>query len=444
MSPELISLFGILIATAVFIFAIFRGFHVTLVSIVCMCIISVMSGMDIMATLTGPWIQRFSGTYGSYFLMFFFSALFAKSLGDVGAAQAIAFKLAKVAKKFPKHEKLAAVLCLVAIQAVFSFGGISVFVVTFTVMYIAKDLFTQMNVPWKLYTCGTLGTATFTVGMLPGSPQLTNLIPMEYFGTTAMAAPVLGTLCAILSLVLGIAWINRQVKIAEKDNEGFEPSGTALLASWDSSRDVEAVDMPLIKCLLPSIVLFVVLNVVKAPAVQALLAGTITSWIVFNPVKQAKHIKSATVTAVQNANQALVALASASGFGAIVSAAPGFSYIMSGLSKIPGPPAIQVVISVTVAATFAASSSTGLKLSLDLLTDRFMEFGIPPAALHRLSAIASCTLDDLPHSSAIANTFYMCKLDYKTSYINNFMLSVVNIGIVTVFATILVSMGLTF
>jgi H+/gluconate symporter-like permease len=444
MNPELVSLLGILVAVSVFIFAIFKGYHITLVSMLCMAIIAIFSQNNILATLMGPWVGKFADTYKAFFLLFFFSALFAKSLGDVGAVQAIAFKLVKLAHKFPGHEKLAAVLCLVMIQFVFSIGGISVFVVTFTVLYIAKDLFTQLDVPWKLYTCGTLGASTFTVGMFPGSPQLTNIIPMEYFGTPATAAPVLSLISSALCVILGVAWINHQVKKCERDKEGFEPSGTALLRSWDSSKDVKAVDMPLWKCLLPSVVLFIVLNAVKAHAVAALLAGTVTAWLIFNPVKQFKFIKSAAVTAVQNANQALVALASAAGFGAVVASVSGFNYIISALDSIPGPPAVQIIVAVNVAAAFSASSSTGLKLSLDMLGDRFMDSGIPPAALHRLSSMSSTMLDDLPHSSALANTFYMCKLDYKESYINNFMLSIVNVTIVTVIAAALVTLGLTF
>jgi H+/gluconate symporter-like permease len=244
MSPEVLSLIGILIATALFIYGIFKGYHVTLVSIVTMAIVAVFSQVDIMKALTDTWMTKFAGVYKAYFLLFFFSALFAKSLGDTGAVQAIAFKLAKLARKWKGHERLAAVLCLVIIQTVFTLGGISVFVVTFTVMYIAKSLFTELNVPWKLYTCGSLGTSTFTCAMFPGSPQLTNLIPMSYYGTPATAAPVLGIICTIFCITLGVLWINRQVKKSEREGEGFEPSGTALLKSWDSSRDVQEVDLP--------------------------------------------------------------------------------------------------------------------------------------------------------------------------------------------------------
>jgi H+/gluconate symporter-like permease len=236
----------------------------------------------------------------------------------------------------------------------------------------------------------------------------------------------------------------RQVKKAEREKEGFEPSGTALLQSWDSSRDVAQRDMPLWKCLLPSIVLFIVLNLLKASAVTALVCGTFTSYLVFGIGTQFKTVKSAALTAVQNANQALVALASAAGFGGVVASVTGFKYILGALDQIPGPPVFQIIIAVNVAAGFSASSSTGQILALDMLADRFLSFGLPPEALHRLCSISSIGLDTLPHSSALANTFYMCKLSYKDAYINNFMISVVFTLLTAVFAGFLINWGLTF
>lgn len=444
MSPELISLLGIVIAIVIFVIGIFKGYHIAAVSLACVALVAIFSGVGIMDSLANVWAAKFAGVYKSYFLLFFFSALFAKSLGDTGAASAIAFKLVKLARLWPKHEKLMAVLSIGMMYAIFTYGGISVFVVVFTVLYIAKDLFTELNIPWKLYTCGAIGSSTFTVAMLPGSPQLTNLIPMEYFGTDAKAAPVLGIVCAIITIILSVIWINYQVRKCEKAGEGFEPSGTALLRSWDSSKDVVRVDMPLWKCLLPSAVLFIVLNVFDASPVVALLSGTVASYILFNPVKQWEKIKPSLHTAVSNANQAIIALAAASGFGGMVASVTGFQLILGALDKIPGTPAFQIAVSVNVAAAFSASSSTGLRMTLDMLADKFIATGIAPAALHRLSAISSIGLDTLPHSPALANSFYMSKLSYKDAYINNFMLSVVITLIVAVIASILVSFGLVF
>jgi H+/gluconate symporter-like permease len=79
-----------------------------------------------------------------------------------------------------------------------------------------------------------------------------------------------------------------------------------------------------------------------------------------------------------------------------------------------------------------------------MLSDKFMSYGIPPAALHRLTSMASVGLDTLPHSSALANMYYMTRLSYKDAYINSFMLSVVITMATAIFGAILIGLGLTF
>ena len=45
-----------------------------------------------------------------------------------------------------------------------------------------------------------LGTMTFTMSALPGTPALQNAIPMPFFGTTPFAAPGLGIIAAVIML----------------------------------------------------------------------------------------------------------------------------------------------------------------------------------------------------------------------------------------------------
>ena len=49
-----------------------------------------------------------------------------------------------------------------------------------------------------------LGTSTFTMSALPGTPAIQNAIPMPFFGTTPFAAPGLGIIAAVIMLGFGI------------------------------------------------------------------------------------------------------------------------------------------------------------------------------------------------------------------------------------------------
>ena len=56
---------------------------------------------------------------------------------------------------------------------------------------------------------------------LPGTPSIQNAIPMPYFKTTAFAAPLLGTIGAIIMAVCGVLWLNRRNRILGPSEEAL-------------------------------------------------------------------------------------------------------------------------------------------------------------------------------------------------------------------------------
>ena len=66
-----------------------------------------------------------------------------------------------------------------------------------------------------------LGTSTFTMSALPGTPSIQNAIPMPFFGTTPFAAPGLGILASLIMFGFGLWWLNRQEAIARRNGESF-------------------------------------------------------------------------------------------------------------------------------------------------------------------------------------------------------------------------------
>ena len=66
-----------------------------------------------------------------------------------------------------------------------------------------------------------LGAFTFTMDSLPGTPQIQNIIPTTFFNTNTWAAPWLGVIGAVFILTLGLLYLDRQRKRAEKAGEGY-------------------------------------------------------------------------------------------------------------------------------------------------------------------------------------------------------------------------------
>src|SRR5690606_25128307 len=124
-------------------------------------------------------------------------------------------------------------------------------------------LFRRAGIPKRLVP-GTiaLGSFTFTMDSLPGTPQIQNVIPSSFFGTNLYAAPVLGCLGGAFVLVLGLTWLERRKRLAMERGEGY---GQGHL----NEPDPETEDRPLPS---PWLALLPLLAV-------ALVNRSMTSWL---------------------------------------------------------------------------------------------------------------------------------------------------------------------
>src|SRR5215467_1568267 len=115
-----------------------------------------------------------------------------------------------------------AVLSIVAVCAILTYGGVSLFVVVFAVYPFAAEMFRQSGIPKRLIPCTiALGAFTFTMDALPGTPQIQNIIPTTFFKTTTWAAPWLGLIGSLFVLGCGLAYIESRRRAAQARGEGY-------------------------------------------------------------------------------------------------------------------------------------------------------------------------------------------------------------------------------
>src|SRR5262249_48341980 len=83
-------------------------------------------------------------------------------------------------------------------------------------------LFRSAGIPRRLMPAAiALGTSTFTMSALPGTPSIQNAIPMPFFGTTPFAAPGLGILAAVIMLAFGLWWLGHAEAAAKPARAGY-------------------------------------------------------------------------------------------------------------------------------------------------------------------------------------------------------------------------------
>lgn len=416
----MVSIIGILLAVALLIYTCYKGIPAVIIAPLVSILVLITSGMDVAAGMSGEYMAGMAGFIQKYFLTMFTGAIFGAMMGDSGAAKSIGLKFGRIARKFPGREKLMALWSLAALSFILGYGGVSVFVAFFTVIAIAKEMFQELDVPWRLYGVNILGAGVLALTMAPGSPSVNNVIAGEALGTDAMAAPMLGLIGCILACVLAGIYFKWEIRQVEKNHEGFLPTGAEIAKVNLMQEDADFTEMNIVTCLIPSIVLVVCLNVLKQPVYISATFGIIVGYIIYW-----KRLKAKIETFKRGAMQSINSVCTASmviAFGSVVGATSGFAIICNALNSIPGPGELQVVVAVNVAAGVAGSSAGGLTIALNALADRFIGpesaggLGMNPEVVHRISTICSGGLDSLPSNGTIINELTQARLPHKVGY----------------------------
>jgi H+/gluconate symporter-like permease len=457
----LIGLAGVLGGLGLLIALAFRGWSVLLLAPIAALVAAVFSREPLLA----HWTQTFMGSAAEFlarfFPLFLLGALFGKLMEDSGSVIAIATFMTQ--RLGPQR----AILAVVLAGALVTYGGVSLFVAFFVLAPMAQELFRTANIPRRLMPAAiVLGTSTFTMSALPGTPSIQNAIPMPFFGTTPFAAPGIGILASLIMLGFGLWWLGREERTAKKSGEGFgdgAPMPFDRLATDEKLRERAAaarefdpaeivhgkrteIPPPIIFAALPLVVVIAVnlaMSLFILPALDTRyladprfggvsLADLGGVWAVITALACAivtvlavshRRLPALRETMDAGANAAVLPamnVASLVGFGAVVAAMPAFAVVRDAVLGIGGGPLVSLAVATNLLAALTGSASGGLTIALDALAATYLEratsIGLDPALLHRVAVIGSGTLDSLPHNGAVVTLLAVCGSTHRESY----------------------------
>ena len=455
--------FLIVLASLCFLmFVAYRGYSVILFAPVAALGAVLLIDPNLVAPMfTGLYMDKLVGFVKLYFPVFLLGAVFGKVIELSGFSKSIVASVINIIGRGR------AMLAIVLVCNILTYGGVSLFVVVFAVYPFAAEMFRQGGIPKRLIP-GTiaLGAFSFTMDSLPGTPQIQNIIPTTFFKTDIYAAPWLGLIGAAFILAMGLAYLNWCRRRAAAAGEGY---GTELV-NEPVPFEKETLPSPLI-AMLPLVVVGVMNKVLTvaipglygtsvsfipavvgkpAPVVQqvssiaaiwavegALLLGIATVFV-FAWRSVAAKFAEGSKAAVGGALLATMNTASEYGFGAIIAALPGFLVVANALRTIPDP-LVNEAITVTVLAGITGSASGGLGIALAAMADTFIAnanaAGIPMEVLHRVAAMASGGMDTLPHNGAVITLLAVSGLTHKQSYKDIFVITIIKTLAVAVVIT---------
>ncbi|PIC74230.1 GntP family permease [Sporosarcina sp. P17b] len=398
---------GIFIGLVLLMVLAYRGWSIIWIAPVCAGIVALFGGLNLLDAYTDTYMTGFVNFAKQWFPVFMLGAIFGKLMESSGMAHSVAIGISRV---FGKER---AIIGVIVAASVLAYGGVSVFVVVFAVYPLAVNMFREADISRRLLP-GTIvaGMMTFAMTALPGTPQIQNLIPTQYFNTTAAAAPIIGLVSSAVMIVCSILYLNRRVRVLREAGEGFEER------KEDANMEERTSYPHVILSLLPLLAVIVTLNFLKWDIVLALGTGIVLILII--SFKEFKGFTKAINSGASDSVMAMINTSAAVGFGTIVRSVPGFEKLSDAILGINANPLISEAIAVNVLAGATGSASGGLGITLEALGSHYYEIatttGPSPEAFHRIASIASGGLDSLPHNGAIITILIVTGMTHKESY----------------------------
>lgn len=468
---------GIILSLALLITLAYRGHSVIIAAPVAATVAVLFSASPTLTASThmlASYTQIFMPALGrfliSFFPLFLAGAIFGKLMTLSGYADDLAHSITSLLGL--KRTIMSTIL----VTALLSYGGISAWVIAFTMYPIAVALFREAGIPKRLMPAAmAVGIFTFPLGALPGSPQVHNAIPTQYFDTTTYAAPWLGLLATVVMFFAALMWLNwrknRMIARGETFDSTRDPEGRRraeiIAAPGDELDDLSQLhrthsSSPLVLGIigLVPIVVVAAVNVFSIfvmprladfsylaeerfgatnfqhvigvwSVVAALTAGCVAIFIM-----QPRNVREYFAGLSEGAkNSVLPALSTASevGYGSIITSLAVFKLVETGLFNISSNPLVVAATAVGGISGITGSASGGLSITLakfgPQLKQLALDQGISLDLMHRVSSMASVSFDSLPHNGAIITLLMVCGLTHRDSY--------GDIGIVTIIVPII-------
>lgn len=439
-----------LAALTLLMVAAYRGYSVILFApIAALGAVLLTDPSAVAPAFTGVFMEKMVGFIKLYFPVFLLGAVFGKLIELSGFSRSI------VAAAIRLLGTRQAMLVIVLVCALLTYGGVSLFVVVFAVYPFAAEMFRQSNIPKRLIPATiALGAFSFTMDALPGTPQIQNIIPSTFFNTTAWAAPWLGVIGTIFVFSFGMLFLQRQRNKAQRLGEGY---GTELRNEPETAEDIQLPNpwlaiSPLLavgimnllftqwipqwygkthSLALPGMTTPVTSDIAKLTAIWAVQAALLVGIVLvllfaFSTIRS--KLAEGSKSAVGGALLAAMNTASEYGFGAVIASLPGFLVLADWLKNIPNP-LVNEAVTVTLLAGITGSASGGMSIALAAMSETFISAAnaanIPLEVLHRVASMASGGMDTLPHNGAVITLLAVTGLTHREAYKDIFCITLI-------------------
>ncbi len=400
------SLMGVVAAILLLIVLIYKRINLIAASLVSVLVLALSSGFSFTDLVMNHYAVSLSNFIAKYFMVFVTNALFGKVMEETLLVSAFSKMIGKLF-----GDKNAAYGALL-VTAILSYGGISAFVIVFTVYPIFLATFRKADLPRRLIPGGIMAAScTFPLSMLPGGAQLNNIIPSQYLGTSPMAAPLVSLAASAVSAALMFLYFRYEFRKARKNGEHFEAEGEILerIAQFEKDAGIQ-----LWVSVLPMALIILLINLFGMDLSYAVLAGTVLALVLgWRNLPDKLQTLNAGIAKV---GPAMVMTAASVGFGGAVLACAGAQTILEYIASLPVNPTVSLSLAASFAGVLTGNGGGGADVAMNLLSQQYLALGVSPEILHRVVAIATAGFSCLPHNGMLITVSDTCGFSAKECY----------------------------
>ncbi len=447
-----LGIFGIIVALALFIFLVFKGWRNLYISLIGVAIVCITNQMDFVDQLNNGWLVGIEQMISACFTVIFLGTIFGRIYSETGASYSIAKWLSKnfIDGKDPKKQVTAAVVSQFIISSLVIIGGIDCFAAFFSLFPICVIMASKANIP-RRFLPGMLyiNCAFFAC---PGVPIIYNIITQAAFGSagyeySVWSGAIPGFIATAIIGIGSILTLTTLIRRAQAKGEVFEYGEVERY----EIREDRPLPHPVV-AFLPIVCVFVLFSIVGLDIFYAMTCGIVLDLILMGKyitfseqngeIKASSFLPSLKRAANEGAGQfpnAIFDVSCANGLATVITATAAFGAIVGALGGLNLPPVWLAVIVVCVIVAITSSPPTAIMIGVPIIVGIAASKGldINVGAVGRVVAIAAGTFETLPINGAILTTMALSKVTHKEGYFPEFMESVVFMLVGTIVAAIL-------
>lgn len=456
----------IVVSLILLMYFAYRGYSIILIAPL-FAILASVGEFQSMPVYSEIFMTKAAEYFKTYFPIFLLGAVFAKIMEEGELASSIA---AFISRSLGKERAILAVLLGCGIL---TYGGLSVFVVVFVMYPFAALLFREADIPKRLIPATLwMGIFTFAMASIPGTPQIQNIIPTTFFGTSTWASPMIGIVSAGIYFALAWFWVAYRFKSLRSQGEGYgnhaknepDPLGEKEMPHWALSV------LPLIAVVLVNLYMsnpfgwswayswdpemlepfqnlqlsLLSSSVQKIYAIWsldiALFVGIILALAIGRkPISQKGRMVHVFNSGALSSLSAILNTASGYAFGSVIAKLSGFLIVKHALTDlhIGSGPLLSQAITTYIMTALTGSASGGMTIALGMLGNEWLvwaqSIGMSPDLLHRMICLASAGIDTVPHNGALVTVISVCGLTHRSSYYDVFILTLMKMLVPFIF-----------